>query len=208
MKRLFLLLFTALPLPASMPIECSGLTRISYSDQGGEKIHTVTSREPLTVDLENNLLESYRTEGDKPQTEFKDDEKEVYADNVKIYYILENNKLKLNKLNIYGHVKCIQKKADEQNMMQEAQYTLADTLSYDDSGSLAVFTAKKGENVLYHDVLNNYRISAPEVEIRRDPATGKAIVQGKGDVRFTFREEELRQFKEHFSGKEPTDATR
>jgi len=41
-------------------------------------------------------------------------------------------------------------------------------------------------------------MSAPKIVVTRNPITKKPSIKGEGLVRFIFKEEELKQFKQHF----------
>ena len=61
-----------------------------------------------------------------------------------------------------------------------------------------VLYANEEQRVLFYDRLNKVQVSAPAVNIRRDGTTGKEAVQGMGDVRFTFADEERSALLENF----------
>ena len=111
-------------------------------------------------------------------------------------------RLVLDKLKIYGHVCLIQKNDPLEDLaFEELQYALADHLDFDYKTELITLRSKEGSNVLYYDQINNYRIAADEVRVKKSLKTQKAIVDGIGRVRFTFDDDELEKFKKHFFGK-------
>jgi hypothetical protein len=196
----FIALVLSLTSLEAFPFECEGTTCITYLDEKEHKEHTITCYETLSIDLENNILQCLKKNIDSPQVEFKDETREIYANNLLVNYNYKNSSLDLDTITIFGNVKCTQMKLDEDNVMQEAQFTLADKLIYTHSEERIVFYSNEKQNVLYYDQVNNYQISAPSVIVRRDPLSNKPIVDGQGHVRFTFKEEELMEFKKHFLG--------
>lgn len=202
MKHLFILLcLISMTLQAEFTIESEGVTQITYVDAKSHKTHTIECFEPVEVDLDFRYLQCLsHTIHPTHQIHFYDDSYDLYADQLTAKYNQDRNIITLDTLKIYGHVCVIQKK-DDPASTGELQYALADQLDFNYKDKQMKLFAKEGSSVLFYDQLNNYRISAPEVHVKRNPKTGKATVQGVGKVRFSFKEDEISQFKKHFFGK-------
>lgn len=203
MRILYFLLMLGTVLYADFPIECEGETQIIYLDAKHKENHTISCFERVEIDLNNNYLRCLTKKHDpKRQIHFHDELHDLYSDQLLAHYIHKEGSLTLDKLKIYGHVCLIQKNNDTSDLaFEELQYALADQLDYDYQKDLITLKSKEDNDVLYYDQVNNYRICADEVLVLRSPETNKAIVEGVGKVRFTFKDDELEKFKKHFFGK-------
>ncbi len=56
----------------------------------------------------------------------------------------------------------------------------------------------KNNRVLFYDQLKEVQLSAQTVRAQRDPTTKQERMQGVGDVRFVFGQEELAKIKTRF----------
>lgn len=114
----------------------------------------------------------------------------IFADHVNIKYpdqfILEGNVRILNRHPFYREDGSI------------LQYALADRVEYAPETQEMIFTAKEDGRVLFFDKLNDVQISAPAIKMRRDITTNKNTIQGIGEVRFSFLEQEAEQIKKQF----------
>jgi hypothetical protein len=79
------------------------------------------------------------------------------------------------------------------------RHALADRLSYVPETGAFVLSAKPGERVLFVDTASGAHLSAPEVQIARDPATGKEEFKGIGSVHFAFTPEEESRIRSLFT---------
>ncbi|MCH9632760.1 MAG: hypothetical protein S4CHLAM6_11010 [Chlamydiae bacterium] len=205
MKKILILLalFTPYVLSAEFPIISNGITEISYLDANNVEQHHITCHEKVELDFNFNYLQCLSHGHDlEKQIHFHDELHDLYSDQLRATYVHKDGAFSLDQLKIYGNVCLIQKEDPAQIIaFDELQYALADQLDYSFTSDQITLRAKEGSSVLYYDQLNNYRISAPEVLLRRSPETNQAMVDGKGKVRFVFEEDELEKFKTHFFGK-------
>lgn len=77
-------------------------------------------------------------------------------------------------------------------------YILTDHATLDPSTQTVVLTADPGKRTLLFDKVNNIQASAPGLTVTRNKATQKETIQGIGDVRFNFSENELNRLKQQF----------
>lgn len=63
-------------------------------------------------------------------------------------------------------------------------FSLSDKIEYDIQAEKIVFSALPPRRVLFWQ--EGFSLSAPKIEIWRDPETQKETIEGKGDVHFTF----------------------
>lgn len=205
MKKLLIFIVYIIPclLTADFPIISEGITEVSYLDANNVEQHHITCYEKVELDFNFSYLQCLSHGHDlKKQIHFHDDLHDLYSDQLMATYIHKDGAFNLDQLKIYGNVCLIQKEEPSQIIaFDELQYALADQLDYDFANDQITLRAKEGSSVLYYDQINNYRISAPEVLLRRSPETHQAMVDGKGKVRFVFEEDELDKFKTHFFGK-------
>lgn len=126
-----------------------------------------------------------------PQVYFSDKMGNVAADRVIIMYKEQEEKLAISHLRLQRSVAL--RSADSPS----SQYALADELDYDpetDSLELKGFQNR----VLFFDTQKQIQISTKTLHAQKKEQSGRWSVQGKGDVRFVFGEEELTKIKEKF----------
>ena len=71
---------------------------------------------------------------------------------------------------------------------------MADRIDYGIEEEKAVFSALPPHRVLFWQ--EGFSLSAPQIEVWRDPLTQKEAIQGKGDVHFTFDPKEKNMIEE------------
>jgi lipopolysaccharide export system protein LptA len=59
--------------------------------------------------------------------------------------------------------------------------------------------ADEGKRTLLYDHVNHLQVSAPSLKVQRDVETHKDKIEGLGDVRFSFTEQELERLKQQLS---------
>lgn len=59
--------------------------------------------------------------------------------------------------------------------------------------------ADEGKRTLLYDHVNHLQVSAPSLNMKRDSVTNKDKIEGLGDVRFSFTEQELERIKQQLS---------
>lgn len=198
----FLLLMT--PLYAHFPIQCEGRTEVTYIYPQKKSWHRITCYHPVEIDWNNRILRCLNPHPEgMTQIQFKDEERQIYADNLVIYYQLQKNLLNLQELKLFGHVKLIQQEIDPKTKESHVQYALADELQYEHESEKLILTAHKNKNVLYFDETHRYRMIAPEIEVKKNRLTNKFNIQGLGAVRFTFQEDELEEMRQNFFMRSP-----
>lgn len=180
---------------AEFPIECIGTTEITFIDSKKQKAHVLTCFNPLEIDFDKHYLQSLNPDpAPKQQVHFKDDDYDLFADNLTANYRLDKGQFEIDDLKLFGNVFLIQKEIGSHNEI-EKHYILADQLDYHGQNKPVLLKSNENSKVLYYDELNQYQIAANEVVIKKNPQNDKFAVEGIGTVHLTFKEEELQKFK-------------
>lgn len=186
-------------------IESEGPTVLKFADKEKELAHTLTCYGKAVVDHEHlkTTMDSPRDEHgaviNGQQVFFQDDMGEIFADHLTIYYTVLNNAATPVKLVLEGHVRILNHGAvDPEKTKAFLEYALADIVEYSPQAKEITLTALKKKRVLFFDRINNLQVSAPALKIRRDQTTKKELIQGTGDVRFSFVKRELEEMKKQF----------
>lgn len=131
-----------------------------------------------------------------PQVYFRDKIGEIYADRARVDYIeKEGGGLKANLIILYDNVRLINLGSPEK---PASQYALADKVVYDPNQQLVILEGIDQNRVLFFDKLRDMQISAKTVHAKRNPETQTDSIEGKGDVRFVFGQQELNKIKQRF----------
>lgn len=183
-------------------------TQISYADIQNENSHKIYCPGSLFIDHERqemvlqglmNLSEGQRGE-ESEQVHIEDVAGEMYADQVHIHYTWEDQQLVLLKMILEGNVRLMNRFGGYlEEVGSILHYALADHVEFFPKEQEMVLTSVSGNRVLFFDKVNNVQMSAPSLKVRHDVVTKKDVIQGVGDVRFTFIEKEFEQLKNHFS---------
>lgn len=100
-------------------------------------------------------------------------------------------------VDLLGNISLINKMFSSKE--QEAlQYILADSAKIVLKTESALFNANKGKRVLIMDKINRMQVSAPSITVKKDKGVIPFSIKGNGDVRFSFKEEELAEIKKRF----------
>lgn len=184
-------------------------TQITYMDASKNNTHSIYCPGPLMIDHErqemtlNGLADGSDSIEDDRQVYIEDVLGEMYADLVLICYQWEGSHFNPKKVTLEGHVRLLNR---FNGHMEEAgsvlHYALADRVVYSPEDHEMVLSASESNRVLLFDKVNNIQMSAPSLKIQHDASTQKDLIKGMGDVRFTFLEKELAQFKQHFKQKD------
>lgn len=186
-------------------IESTGHTDFSYSNPAKEWEHrlschgTVTlHHEDLTAELTSPISPTGDVMSDR-QVEFHDAIGKIYADKVSVLYSQSEGQLKPTAITLEGNIRICNKDNQAENSKAYFQYALADRMEYNFDTQGVRLSALPGSRVLFFDAINKLQVSAPQLMIKRDSSNLKNIVQGKGDVRFSFIEQEQNLIKNKFS---------
>lgn len=134
-----------------------------------------------------------------PQIYYKDEMGELYADWAQIDYEEQNGKFQPKKVSLRGNVQMIGNSSlNKDKDKPTLQYALADNVDYFPLEERMTLKGDEGRSVLFYDRLKEMQLSAHTVHASRNPIDGKEKVQGMGDVRFVFKQEELEKLKTRF----------
>jgi lipopolysaccharide export system protein LptA len=187
-------------------IETDEDTILTYSEDDQTLSYMLTCYGPMKVDhqkMETKLYSPKDSGGCVPENKqvfFEDAKGEIYADKALIQYRCNDHAVIPYKVILVGNVRIFNRlNASDDDAAAANQYALADRVDFFPSTKEMVFKAAPGHRVLFFDKVNNLEVSAPAVKIIRDrSATKEAVVQGMGDVRFSFLEHEFEQLRSKF----------
>lgn len=186
-------------------------TQIDYTDIQKGNTHKIHCPGFFSIDHERKemmlqgLQNSPGPNHENQQVYIEDALGEMYADRVHIHYTWEERQFIPGRTVLEGHVRLMNR---FDGHLEEAgsilHYALADLVEYFPGQQEILLTGANGNRVLFFDKVNNVQMSAPSLKVIHDAKTKKDVIQGLGDVRFTFIEKELEQLKRHFPLAEST----
>lgn len=180
-----------------------GKTTLSFiEDTSGEK-HDLICHGNITIDDQSGILTFLSPDTSNSSAEkqvlFIDRMGEVRSDSLQMEYSSSKGRIDPQKMHIVGNVKILQNAPfDPLDKKPVLQYALADEVDFDPESQQMILRATEGRRVLFFDKIQDFKMSADEVIITRNPLTKKEKVIGKGRVRFTFEDEEFLRFKNIF----------
>jgi len=124
---------------------------------------------------------------------FHDEKSKVYAERAEVDYDEEKGEFKVAKITLFGDVELFSSNEEEKT----EQYALADRVECFPKEEVIFLKADEGKRVLFFDKTREITISAEAVRASR--REGKEIIEGLGDVRFIFKEEEFEKLKKRFA---------
>lgn len=186
-------------------IESTGTTVLTYTDEDKQLTHTLTCYGKACIDQEQcqTTMDSPRNaEGnidEDKQVFFEDKNGEIHADQLTIYYTMAGNTPIPTKIVLEGHARILNRSSvGIEGLDTFLQYALADVVEYTPQTKELTLSSKGNNRVLFFDRTSNLQVSATSLKVRRDQVTDKECVQGMGDVRFSFIEEEREQMRKKF----------
>ncbi len=180
-------------------------TYIDYTDTQKGNTHRIHCPGFFSIDHERQemvfqgLKDISGKNNEELQVYIEDVLGEMYADRVRIHYTWEERQLVPARTILEGHVRLMNRfDGHVEETGSVLHYALADVVEYFPKQQEMVLKGSNGNRVLFFDKVNNVQMSAPSLKVIHDTTTKKEIIQGLGDVRFTFIEKELEQLKQHF----------
>lgn len=129
---------------------------------------------------------------------FKDDYAEVHAQRAIARY-QGARPPRFEQLRVEGGVRIVSYLSYDATPSSTVLHTiLADTAELDLKEHKLALRADNGKRALLYDHVNHLQVSAPGMQVSRDKKTHKDKIQGFGDVRFSFTEQELERLKQQF----------
>lgn len=133
------------------------------------------------------------------QVYYQDDMGEIYADRVTVTYAFIDGEYKPAKITLRDHVQLINRSSlSKIKDKVTLQYALADYVEVFPNEETMLLKAYEGKRVLFFDKIKDMQLSAKLIKGQRTPS-GNQSIQGQGDVRFTFGQEEIDKLKKHFN---------
>lgn len=109
----------------------------------------------------------------------------------------ESKLFEVENITLLGNVSLINKMYSTKEQ-EASQFILADKALIGIKQESACLTADKGKRVLIMDKLNRMQVSAPSITIKRSEGIIPFSIKGTGDVRFSFKDDELKEIKKRF----------
>jgi lipopolysaccharide export system protein LptA len=133
----------------------------------------------------------------KERVYFYDDIRKIYADRAEVDYEERGEDFEIKKILLTGNVEMYSfALLQNQNVQKNDRYALADFVEYYPEEEVVLLKSDINKRVLFFDKSQSITISAPMVRAER--REGREMIEGIGDVRFTFKEEELTKLKNRF----------
>lgn len=187
-------------------METNGEAELTFVDKDSGLDHVLKSYGTLRIDhlkMETKLQSPENADGsviEGRQVFYRDAKGEIHADKLFVKYDYIDNKIVPARIVVQGNVKITNNlERSEKDKTVSKQYVLADRVDFIPQTKVMIFKADKGRRVLLFDKGNNLEVSAPGLKIIRDNATTKETVEGIGDVRFSFVENEFERLRSHFT---------
>jgi hypothetical protein len=187
-------------------IETAGRSVLSYTNEDKNLDHCLTCHGSIKVDhikMEAWLFSPKNEQGsviEGKQIHLDDIKGEIFADKAFIKYDFVSGEAVPSKIILGGNVRILNTLTRHENGMTTAlQYAIADQVEYIPHSNEMLFKANSGRRVLFFDKTNNLQVSAPALKVTRGSGAQKEIVQGFGDVRFSFIEHEFEQLRKRFA---------
>lgn len=167
-------------------LQCFGNTVVNCKNK--DKGFVFTCKGEVLVDHERHFIQMQCSNVNE-QLLFRDDIGKVYADRAELEYQTISQKIVPLRVVFSGNVLVLNREPPLQ------QRALADRLTFFFPTNELFFAANPENRVLFYDQANNLEMSAKGLKVKRDKDTKKDSVQGMGDVRFSFDEEEFAQLR-------------
>ncbi|MDF2549739.1 MAG: hypothetical protein K0S07_806 [Chlamydiales bacterium] len=170
-----------------------GPSSFTYIDPLSQEPHYLSSKGKIVIDQSLQRVDFFKAEG-KPlsahQISLQDRQGMIFADSGTLSYDLKIHRPQ--KIVLQGNIYLM----NHQEGDAMPQCAIADRLEYRLGDEELLLIADSQKRVLFYDEANHIEMSAPAVHIWRSPLSGKAAVQGEGNVRFTFNPLEVEAWKQ------------
>ena len=177
----------------------------THTDKQTSLGHTLKCYDKVKVDHQKMEVRMYSPKGgdgkvlEGKQVSFSDAKGEIYGDKVFVKYGYVDKQVVPLRVVVQGNVEIINNLASSEGDQQQVkQYILADSVEFFPQTKEMVFKGSKDKRVLLFDKANNLQISAPGFKLIRDKAARKEMIDGLGDVRFNFKDQELDLLQSRF----------
>ena len=177
----------------------------THTDKQTSLGHTLKCYDKVKVDHQKMEVRMYSPKGgdgkvlEGKQVSFSDAKGEIYGDKVFVKYGYVDKQVVPLRVVVQGNVEIINNLASSEGDQQLVkQYILADSVEFFPQTKEMVFKGSKDKRVLLFDKANNLQISAPGFKLIRDKAARKEMIDGLGDVRFNFKDQELDLLQSRF----------
>ena len=183
-------------------------TEMTYWEGHAALSHKVMVYGPVMIDHEQLkvwLSSPKTTQGETvadKQVYLEDSFGDMYADEVRLQLKRQGKQLELGEVVLEGAVKILNRfDGHLQESSSVLHYALADQVDYRPELNEIMLSSAPGKRVLFLDKVNKVQMSAPQLKIIRGETQDQTVIQGMGDVRFTFIEAELNQLQKKFAAK-------
>ncbi|MFI5334602.1 MAG: hypothetical protein ACHQT8_05505 [Chlamydiales bacterium] len=177
-------------------IRTRGTSTLDFKD-ANNRVHHLLGHGPFLFDRERlrATFESPKRNGRVPEERqlfYRSEEISLFANQALMEYTAQEGGVRPTVLTLTGNIRLFS--SDE----NQPRFALGDRLSLSTTTRTLILTADPGKRVLFIDEKQGMRIAAQEVHITRDPETREERVQGVGNVKFSFTDEENSLLKKIF----------
>ncbi len=182
-------------------IRARGSSTLDFKDET-DKVHHLLGHGPFHFDRERlrATFDSPKRNGltvPEKQLFYRSEDLALFANQAQMEYTDAEGRLRPSVLTLTGNIRLFS--ADE----NKPRFAVGDRMSLSTTTRTLILTANPGKRVLYTDDTQGMKIAAQEVHITRDPETHEERVQGVGNVKFSFTDEENTLLKKLFPHYKP-----
>lgn len=189
-------------------VTSNGKTEMIRYDREQDPVLTLISPGYLHLDHQNHTVIMRKQESEEEQICYVDCLGKIYADTLELHYGIENGAIQTTHLEMKGNVHLYNRfPTDNPEEEPNLQYAIADCMRYNPQTKEMKLSSNKKGRVLYFDKLNHLEMSAPALHLQRDPKTKKEKIQGIGDVRFSFKKNEIEKINQQIQESHDTRNT-
>lgn len=134
---------------------------------------------------------------DSPQVQIIDRFGQIFANNAVLFFDPKSTRFEAENIELKGDVSLINKLYSAKDQ-EASQFILADAAFIELKTESARLMASQGKRVLIMDKLNRMQVSAPSITVKRTEGITPFAIKGSGDVRFSFKDDELSEIKKRF----------
>ncbi len=173
-------------------LHIDGVSRLEHEDLASAWKHSISCFGALHIDgLKGQITLTSPSDVEK-QLCYQDPEVTLHANKALIEYG-DPDTFKLLSLTLQGSVSI-----ESSQATGPSRVGIADRLTYYPDTQTAILSALPKKKVLFHDEEQNITMSAQEVHLTQDPATGKIQAKGIGNVSFSLSDHETSLLKTRF----------
>lgn len=189
-------------IPLKLAFGNLGKGRLQMTAQG--KMVLTGIERGMTVDCTGTAVYNAETgrlviekEGAGNKVHLLDKYGEIFSDRTVVVFGKGDLTSRVEKIELFGGVGIVNRMYGS-GAGEAAQFLLADEAIIEPLTDSVHLKAKRGKRVLIMDRVNRLQLSAESLQVKRGTDKQPFSIKGGGDVRFSFKEEELSELKKRF----------